>query len=117
MSKETVVLLSNVSTEAVSSAFSYGKKHKGAGYHKNTDGVHTAVFQFDNFVGTVKIQGTLELYPNENDWIDIDGTTIDVEDSTPLVNNATLNFVGKFVYIRAAYRVEQGTIVEIRYNY
>ncbi len=117
MSKETIVLLSNVSTEALTADFSYGEKRKGAGYHKNTDGVHTAVFLFNNFVGVVKIQGTLELYPNENDWVDIVGTTIDVDDSTPLISNETRNFVGKFVYIRAAYRLEQGTITEIRYNY
>lgn len=117
MSKETVVLLENVSVEATSSDFSYGEKRKGAGYNKNTDGVHTAIFQFDNFVGTVKIQGTLELYPNENDWVDIDETTVAVEDSTPLVSNETRTFTGKFIYIRAAYNVQNGIITQIRYNY
>jgi hypothetical protein len=84
MSIETIVLLENISTEATTAGFSYGEKRKGAGYHKNNNGVHTALFQFDNFVGTVKIQGTLELYPNDTDWVDIDGTTITVEDSSAL---------------------------------
>jgi hypothetical protein len=117
MSIETIVLLENISTEAATAGFSYGEKRKGAGYNKNNNGLHTAVFQFDNFVGTVKIQGTLELYPNNTDWVDIDGTTITVEDSSALTNNETRTFIGKFVYIRAAYNVQNGTITEIRYNY
>jgi hypothetical protein len=117
MSIETIVLLENISTEAVSAAFSYGDKRKGAGYHKNNDGIHTAVFQFNNFVGTVKIQGTLELYPNDTDWLDIDNTIITVEDSSTLNNDETRTFIGKFVYIRAAYNIQNGTITEIRYNH
>lgn len=117
MSTETIVLLSSTSAEAVGTAFSYGAKQKGAGYNKHNDGVHTAIFQFDNFVGTVKIQGTLELYPTDLDWVDVVGTTIAVEDSTALITSETRTFVGQFVYIRAAYSIEQGTITEIRYNY
>jgi hypothetical protein len=117
MSIETIVLLENISTEAATAGFSYGEKRKGAGYHKNNDGVHTAIFQFNNFVGTVKIQGTLELYPNDTDWVDIDGTTITVEDSSALTLNESRTFTGKFVYIRAAYNVQNGTITEIRYNH
>jgi hypothetical protein len=117
MSTETIVLLPSTSTEAVGTAFSYSTKQKGAGYNKHNDGVHTAVFQFDNFVGTVKIQGTLELYPVETDWFDIVGTTITVDDSTTLTSNESRTFVGQFVYIRAAYSIEQGIITEIRYNY
>jgi hypothetical protein len=117
MSIETIVLLPSTSTEAVGTAFSYGAKQKGAGYNKHNDGIHTAVFQFDNFVGTVKVQGTLELYPAETDWFDIVGTTITVDDSTALRSNESRTFVGQFVYIRAAYSIEQGTISEIRYNY
>lgn len=117
MFKETVVLLENVSVEAAGTEFAYGEKRKGAGYHKNTNGVHTAVFQFDNFVGSVKIQGTLELYPNDTDWVDIDDTTISIDDSSALTLNETRTFVGKFIYIRAAYRIENGVIFQIRYNY
>ena len=117
MSIETIVLLENISTEAAAAEFSYGEKRKGAGYHKNNNGIHTAVFQFNNFVGSVKIQGTLELYPNDTDWVDIDGTTITVEDSSALTNNESRTFVGKFIYIRAAYNVQNGIITEIRYNY
>ena len=117
MSIETIVLLENISTEAATAGFSYGEKRKGGGYNKNNNGIHTAVFQFDNFVGTVKIQGTLELYPNDTDWVDVDGTTITVEDSSALTNDESCTFTGKFIYIRAAYNVQNGIITEIRYNY
>jgi hypothetical protein len=117
MSIETIVLLENVSTESATAGFSYGEKRKGAGYHKSNDGIHTAVFQFNNFVGSVKIQGTLELYPNETDWVDIDGTTITIEDSSALTLNESRTFTGKFVYIRAAYNIQNGIITEIRYNH
>lgn len=117
MSIETIVLLPETSPELASLEFSYGSKQKGAGYNKHNNGIHTAVYQFDNFVGTVKIQGTLELYPTETDWVDIADTIITVEDSTALTTFESRTFTGQFVYIRAAYQVEQGTINEIRYNY
>jgi hypothetical protein len=117
MSIENITLLSNKSAEALDSSFSYGEKAKGAGYHKNNDGVHTVVYQVNNFAGTIKIQGTLELYPGENDWVDINETEMG-GDST-IINSAvkSYTFVGKFVWIRAAYNIQDGSIVEIRYNY
>ena len=120
MSIENIILLSNVYTESINSDFSYGDKKRGAGYYKNNDGLHTVVFNFDNFVGSVKLQGTLELYPGENDWVDIsyDSITIPVDalDSTPVVGTSVASFRGKFLWIRAAYNIQNGGITEIRYN-
>jgi hypothetical protein len=115
MSTENKELLSDKSE--VTTGFVYGSKNKAAGYNKFNDGLHTVVYEFDNFVGVVKIQGTLELEPGDNDWADIYNTTVTVEDSTPLISNETVNFTGRFVWIRAAYRVDQGTILKVRYNY
>ena len=121
MSIETIVLLSNATDDSQPSVWQYSAKNKGAGYHKINNGVHTAVFDLNNFKGSIKIQATLELYPAENDWFDVVYDSSDVSltaiDSTPVTNNATCTFTGKFVYIRAAYQLEQGTITEIRYNY
>jgi len=119
MSTESITLLSNISQEAVSgdSSFVYSGKQKGAGYHKYNDGVHTVVYNFNQFVGTVKIQATLALYPGDNDWFDVVGTEVG-GDSTVINNAATsYTFIGKFVWIRAAYNLQNGTITEIRYNY
>jgi hypothetical protein len=115
MSTESKELLSNVSTETNITA--YGPKNKGAGYHTFNDGLHTAVYEFDNFVGSVKIQGTLSMYPGDEDWFDITNTSITVEDSTPLIASEIVNFTGKFLWLRAAYTLQQGTINKIRYNY
>ena len=115
MSTENKELLSDISE--ITSGFSYGSKNKAAGYNKFNYGLHTVVYEFDAFVGVVKIQGTLELEPGESDWVDVYGTTVTVEDSTPLIANESVNFTGRFLWIRAAYRLDQGTIVKIRYNY
>ena len=121
MSTETIVLLSNANTDSLPSSWQYSEKNRGAGYYKNSNGIHTAVFEFNNFKGSVKIQATLELYPNNEDWFDVVYDSSDVVltaiDSTPITNNATCTFTGKFVFIRAAYMLEEGTISEIRYNY
>lgn len=118
MSTENFILLSATSTE--SEEFLYGEKKKGAAYHRSADSLHTVVFSFDNFKGSVKIQGTLELYPSDTDWTDIvydSGSAILSADSTPLLTTETRNFTGNFVWIRAAYQITEGTIQQIRYNY
>jgi hypothetical protein len=115
MSTESKELLSNVSD--VTTGTAYGSKNKGAGYHTFNDGLHTVVYEFDNFVGSVKIQATLALYPGDSDWFDVPNTLVTVEDSTPLISNETVNFTGKFLWLRAAYTLDQGTISKIRYNY
>ncbi len=121
MSKESIVLLSNATDDSQPSSWKYSDKNKGAGYHKNSDGLHTAVFEFNNFKGSVKIQATLELYPLDSDWFDVvydtADTTLTAMDSTVLTTNAACTFTGKFVFIRAAYMLEEGTITEIRYNH
>jgi len=61
MSTETIVLLSNITAEAPDSTYTYGNKQPGAGYHRRSDGLHTAVYTVNAFIGTVKLQGTLAL--------------------------------------------------------
>jgi hypothetical protein len=125
MSIESIVLLSNLSNDSKPTEWQFSTKQKGAGHHKYGNGLHTAVFQFDYFKGSVKLQGTLALYPTEADWIDVDLVnpitnlvdSLDAVDSTPLVETATRNFTGRYVWIRSAVMLEQGTITQIRFNY
>lgn len=121
MSIETIVLLSSARDDSQPSLWQYSDKNKAAGYHKINNGVHTVVFDLDNFKGSIKIQATLELYPADADWFDVvyDSASVDLTafDSTPVTNTATCTFTGKFVFIRAVYKLEEGTINEIRYNY
>jgi hypothetical protein len=124
MSYETIVLLENISTENPSTvSFAYSDKQKGAGYHNLKDNTHTVIYQFDNFKGTVKMQGTLEQFPGEDDWADIiirvDGEIVGTQvggDSSTLDNDYTQSFNGNYVWIRAAYNLQDGVITSVRYN-
>jgi hypothetical protein len=122
MSIESHLLLENINAEAVDLSFSYGTKQPGAGYYRLSNPLHTAVYTVNAFSGTVKIQGTLAMYPRDIDWFDIDGTTIG-DDSTVMSGETvdavsfSRNFTGNFMWIRAAYNLQDGTIVSIRYNY
>jgi hypothetical protein len=111
MSFETFNLIENISG-STDGVVLYTDKTRGAGYYLNNDGVHTFTIETINFVGSVTIQATLELYPGKDDWFDV---TIQ-----GFVNADTLrsfNITGKFVFIRAAYRITVGEIALVCYNY
>lgn len=107
MSKESFILAENVSSSGVSIS------QKGAGYHKQ-DNLHTAVYDVSGFDGTIKLAGTLELYPRDTDWVYIKTADYIGLDSTDVVLR---NFTGNFVWIRAEYTVNSGSINEIRYKF
>jgi hypothetical protein len=114
MSTESYILLSNVIAETTG----YGEKKKGAGYNRRSDGLHTVVYEVDAFNGTITIQGTLELYPGENDWVDV--ASVDYTSDSTLAGITTTapdNFTGNFIWIRAKYTITDGTIVAVRYNH
>jgi hypothetical protein len=117
MSIESLILAENISLTDSSQnpEFAYTDKNQGAGYHRRSDNLHTAVYQLDSFSGTIKLQGTLKLYPGEEDWVDIKNSEETFEDSVS--QTFTFNFRGNFVWIRAAYKNLEGDIVKIRYNY
>lgn len=117
MSIETKTLLKTTTTVG---AFA-GEKSKGAGYQKGNDGLHTIVFVLKNWSGEIRVQGTLALYPGEDDWfdlIDTDGNTVVIGDgSSDYDDTQSVNTVGQFVWLRAVGTVSDGEITEIRYNY
>lgn len=116
MSIESLILFDNaVSDSTVSADFVFTEKNKGAGYHKKQDNLHTAVYSIVDFTGTVKLQGTLNLYPGETDWFDITDSITNFVSAPE--QSYTFNFRGNFIWIRAAYTVDSGSINQIRYNY
>ena len=122
MPLENTILLSNITAEADDSTFLYSDKKKAAGYHRSSDGVHTTVYTINSFIGTIKLQGTLNLYPGDNDWFDIDNTEIGGDSSnigglSGQNFSISRNFTGNFLWIRVAYNLQNGTIVDIRFNY
>ena len=117
MSTESLILVENISQtdSTINPNFVYSAKNKAAGYHKRSDNLHTVIYSIKNFTGSVKIQGTLELYPSETDWVDIDSSLVNFVDAAE--QNYSFNFRGNFIWIRAAYKNISGDITEIRYNY
>ena len=115
MSYESRILLSSASNEDSIGSYNFTDKFPGAGYTGLLDTTTTVLYTLDEFVGEVKLQGTLELYPGDTDWFDIEGTLIDA-DSTVLTDSFTASFTGNIVWLRAAYSIQNGTITEIRYN-
>ena len=116
---ESRQLLGPVTSIVSDSAYTYGSKKKGAGYHKNNDGVHTVAYYVNAFQGAIKVQGTLEEEPGENDWVDViewggDSTYYGqgIEDYI-----GTQTFTGKFIWLRAGHNVQDGQIVQVLYNY
>lgn len=123
MSSENFTLLSNITVYSsygrdYNPATDYGHyffsdKSKGAGYYRINSGVQTVVFQTQNFVGTIKIQGTLELSPNDTDWVDAHEEVFALDSTSP---DRSATVLGKFLFIRAAYNIQNGEILEIRYT-
>jgi len=120
---ENRTLLENIS--AVTTTAQYSDKNKGAGYHLNNDGVHTVSMIVNAFLGDITIQGTLSQYPSDNDddWVDVltfagDSTLYNQPNNDDSIDyDLSDTFTGKFIWIRAKYELENGTIREIRYNY
>jgi len=99
-----------------------GVKYKGDGYYGRSDGLHTVQINLENFTGVVRIEGTLEIDPGDDDWFDVElSTTSSVSgsvDTTGAVSSGTTvvlssvlfsgatsnnnyNFTGNFVWVRA----------------
>ncbi len=117
MSTESLILVENVSQtdSSVNLNFVYSDKNKAAGYHRRADNLHTVIYSIKNFTGSIKIQGTLALYPSDTSWVDISESLINFQDAAE--QSYTFNFRGNFLWIRAAYKNISGDITEIRYNY
>jgi len=81
---------------------------RGDGYYGYRDGYHTMAIQFDNFIGRIQIEATLELEPAEADWFPIWLTPSHAYREYNSVKNGTeaFTFRGNFVLVR--FRKERG---------
>lgn len=70
----------------------------GAATVGNNAGTHSVSFYLDDFVGTIRVQGTLgvEIPTTDNEWTDIDEYPYDDATSGTIVKNIT----GNYTYIR-----------------
>jgi hypothetical protein len=78
------------------------KKATGCGFYGQSDPFHTISYATTmGFIGIIKLQGSLVNDPVEEDWYDIQGTTLG-NGITPVTNQTLLiNFNGKHVWVRA----------------
>lgn len=101
---------------ADSTAATVSDKVKADGYYGNADGLHTVAYICSSdFVGTIKMQGSLATDPGASDWFDIDGTS--VGDGSSVVATTYKNFTGNFVWVRSSVTVETGSVTKIQLNY
>lgn len=113
MSTEFVTLLDRTTTPG---SF-VGDKKAGAGYHSQVANVHTIVLEFNNFVGTVELQGTLEIFPGENDWFTLKTTSnTDIVYNGANTGSITTASRGNFMWIRAIGTLTSGEITRLRFT-
>lgn len=93
----------------------------GAGYHQKYDSLHTFVLSFSSWSGEVRIQGTLELYPGEDSWVDLVDSSgqamIYGNDSSDYDGSITTNTRGNFLWIRAIGTTTAGVIQQIQFSH
>jgi hypothetical protein len=125
MSARSEIILSNQTHPDGSTAeLLSGEKFKGDGYYGRSDGIHTVQWNLSNFIGTVSVQGSLAVDPQETDWftVRLGNSNEFVIDTTGKVSTILLNaieytestsgafvynFVGNYVWVRA--RIENWT--------
>ena len=99
-----------------STASTISDKVKADGYYGNADGLHTVAYiTSSDFVGTIKMQGSLATDPGYSDWFDIDGTS--VGDGSSVVATTYKNFTGNFIWVRSVVDVTTGSVTRIQINY
>jgi hypothetical protein len=125
MSLEIHILAENITAESNDSTFSFSEKKPAAGYHLTRENTHTAIYNITEFAGAIKLQGTLAIDPSDQDWFNINNTefggnvdTLKIGDSS-ILGTGVINtsFIGNFVWIRAAYNVQQGSISQIAFSF
>ncbi len=75
---------------------------RGDGYYGYREGFHTMAIQFNNFLGRIQIEATLELDPTEADWFPIWLTPSHAYREYNTAKNGTeaFSFRGNFVLVR-----------------
>lgn len=91
-----------------------GDKVPGAGYYGRTSGFHSIQYSVDNFVGTIKIQATLALRPEEEDWFTAsEFNLVEPESFDDSTRNDIASFEGNYVWVRCVIVYEQGHVQSV----
>ena len=90
----------------------YSTEVRGDSYYGYTDGLHTFQITYEQFVGRLRIQASLIVEPDENDWFDIipQSTTgksfntagfVQFNSDDPADKSEAYTFRGNFAWVRA----------------
>lgn len=91
-----------------------GEKYKGDGYYGRSDGFHSVQYTVEGFIGSVAVQATLAVEPEEADWF----TVVDHEFLQTTDISRIANFTGNYVWIRSkVYNWTDGTVNSIILNH
>lgn len=85
---------------------------RGDGYYSRADGFHTFQISTDSLSGTIVIQATLSIDPQEADWFSVYTQTYENSSASELVN-----ITGNYVFVRAVLTATQGTLRKILLNH
>ena len=107
INRRSVTIMSASSTDMNK----YSETVKGDSYYGYTDGFHTIQVTYNQYVGRLRIQGTLSLSPTSSDWFDIVPTTtsgsswnpagyIQFNANNPADLSEAYSFQGNFTFIR-----------------
>lgn len=78
-----------------------GDAFKGDGYYGRSDGFHTIQYNITGFIGTVNIQATLEVSPNDEDWFTVFTQAYPVSNDEGTTTSEIVNFTGNYVWVRS----------------
>lgn len=116
MTTESTILIKNIDQTTPSGLSLFTEKVKGVGYYRKHSSIQTFQFDLEQFKGSISIQGTLELYPGESDWVDLkfqDGIEISLDDSSISSGSFIRHIQGNWVWIRAVYSITEGSILQV----
>jgi|TARA_B100000886_G_scaffold293941_1_gene220278 hypothetical protein len=99
MARKTVTLLSQTGSIELDKV---GDAVPGDSYYGFTDGIHTIAIYGQNLSGRVKLQGSLEQNPTDDDWFDILFSGLPYKDYTNFTGVEGFTFIANLVYLRAS---------------
>lgn len=136
MLQETTIIAQN---ETFTNGIAVSPSVKGSGYHQY-DFSQSYMYKFTDFTGDIRLEGTLLEFPGSEDWgvipnsefseanasgsflITEQGLTRTVDTGTGpesvfIPFNGFGSAIGNYVWVRAVYVVDSGTIDSIRFTF
>lgn len=93
---------------------------RGDGWFGRADGLHTVQYNLAGLNATIKIQATLSVEPEQEDWFTVYESDYELESTPGVVEkvNDFVNFTGNYVFVRIVLENwSGGTVNSIFFNH